>query len=123
MIKRFAHLRELKGLLSHNPVVTLLGARQVGKPTLTRELARSRKGLTHFFDLESTADLSRLADPLFALSPLRGLVVLDEIQGRPDLFPTLRVLCDRPRRSGHDSLSANGTSSRPREGDDVNVFV
>ena len=98
MIKRSAHLRELNRLLSHNPVVALLGARQVGKTTLARELARSRKGPTHFFDLESTADLSRLADPLLALSPLRGLVVLDEIQRRPDLFPTLRVLSDRPRR-------------------------
>jgi len=98
MIKRSAHLRELNRLLSHNPVVALLGARQVGKTTLARELARSRKTLTHFFDLESTADLSRLADPLLALSPLRGLVVLDEVQRRPDLFPTLRVLSDRPRR-------------------------
>ena len=123
MIKRSAHLRELKGLLSHNPVVTLMGARQVGKTTLARELARSRKGPTHFFDLESTADLSRLADPLLALSSLRGLVVLDEIQRRPDLFPTLRMLSDQPRRPGHDSRSANGTSSRSREGDDVDVFV
>ena len=98
MIKRSAHLRELNRLLSHNPVVALLGARQVGKTTLARELARSRKAPTHFFDLESTADLSRLADPLLALSPLRGLVVLDEVQRRPDLFPTLRVLSDRPRR-------------------------
>lgn len=98
MIKRPKHLRELNRLVSHNPVVALLGARQVGKTTLARELAHSRSGPTHFFDLESTADLSRLADPLLALSSLRGLVVLDEIQRRPDLFPTLRVLSDRPRR-------------------------
>lgn len=93
MIKRSAHLKELNRLLSHNPVVALLGARQAGKTTLARELARSRKAPTHFFDLESTAD------PLLALSPLRGLVVLDEVQRRPDLFPPLRVLSDRPRRS------------------------
>ncbi len=98
MIKRPEHLKELNRLISHNPVVALLGARQVGKTTLARELAQLRKGPTHFFDLESTADLSRLADPLFALSSLRGLVVLDEVQRRPDLFPTLRVLSDRPRR-------------------------
>lgn len=98
MIKRSAHLKALNGLLSYNPVVALLGARQVGKTTLAAELARSRKGPTHFFDLESTADLSRLADPLLALSSLRGLVVLDEVQRRPDIFPTLRVLSDRPRR-------------------------
>ncbi len=98
MIKRPQHLKELNRLLSHNPVVALLGARQVGKTTLARELARLRKSPTHFFDLESTADLSRLSDPLLALSSLRGLVVLDEVQRRPDLFPTLRVLSDRPRR-------------------------
>ena len=98
MIRRPAHLNALKRLVSHHPVVALVGARQVGKTTLARELAWSRKGLTHFFDLESTADLARLADPLLALSPLRGLVVLDEVQRRPDLFPTLRVLSDRPHR-------------------------
>ena len=73
MIQRSAHLKALKRLVAHHPVVALLGARQVGKTTLARELVWSRKGLTHFFDLESTADLSRLADPLLALSPLRGL--------------------------------------------------
>ena len=98
MIRRPAHLNALKRLVSHHPVVALVGARQVGETTLARELAWSRKGLTHFFDLESTADLARLADPLLALSPLRGLVVLDEVQRRPDLFPTLRVLSDRPHR-------------------------
>ena len=97
MIKRPTHLKELKRLLSRNPVVALLGARQTGKTTLARELARSRKGPVHFFDLESTADLARLADPLLALSPLRGLIILDEVQRRPDLFPTLRVLSDRRR--------------------------
>ncbi len=70
----------------------------MGKTTLARELARLRKGPTHFFDLESAADISRLADPLLALSSLHGLVVLDEIQRRPNLFPALRVLSDRPRR-------------------------
>ena len=98
MIQRPAHLNALKRLVSHHPVVALVGARQVEKTTLARDLAWSRKGLTHFFDLESTADLACLADPLLALSPLRGLVVLDEVQRRPDLFPTLRVLSDRPHR-------------------------
>ena len=59
MIKRLQHLKELKRLLSHNPVVALLGARQVGKTTLTRKLARLRKSPTHFFDLESAAELER----------------------------------------------------------------
>ncbi len=98
MVPRDEHRRALERLLSRAPVVSLLGARQVGKTTLAREIARRCKGPTHVFDLESSADVARLADPLLTLSPLRGLVVIDEVQRRPDLFPSLRVLADRPRR-------------------------
>ena len=98
MVSRDGHRRAIERLLSRGPVVALLGARQVGKTTLAREIARRRKGPTHVFDLESSADVARLADPLLALTPLRGLVVVDEVQRRPDLFPSLRVLADRPRR-------------------------
>ena len=98
MIPREAHLKAAERLLRDNPVAALLGARQVGKTTLARLLAQRRRGPTHFFDLESTADVARLADPLLALSPLKGLVVLDEVQRRPELFPSLRVLADRRPR-------------------------
>ena len=98
MIHRHHHLKGLERLLRGNPVVALLGARQVGKTTLARQLAQRRKGPAHVFDLESSADVARLADPLLALSSLRGLVVLDEVQRRPELFPTLRVLADRRPR-------------------------
>lgn len=100
MIERLQHLNALRRLIGGNPVTALLGARQVGKTTLARAFSRQRAGRVHFFDLESSDDLARLADPLMALSDLRGLVVLDEIQRRPDIFPTLRVLADRvPRRA------------------------
>lgn len=78
-------------------MVGIVGARQVGKTTLARQLAaRWGEASVSFFDLESPADLARLADPLLALGPLRGLAILDEIQRLPDLFPVLRVLVDRP---------------------------
>lgn len=77
------------------PVVALLGARQVGKTTLARALAERAKTPVEFFDLEHTGDIARLSDPMLALEPLKGLVVLDEVQLRPELFPTLRVLADR----------------------------
>jgi hypothetical protein len=96
MIERSPHKRAVERLLRANPVVALLGARQVGKTTLAREIAEARRNAT-FFDLERPSDVARLADPELALAPLRGLVVLDEIQRRPDLFPSLRVLADRPR--------------------------
>jgi len=75
------------------PVVTILGPRQVGKSTLARQIAAQRKVAT-FFDLEHGPDIARLAEPTLALGGLRGLVVIDEVQRRPDLFPTLRVLAD-----------------------------
>ena len=96
MIERSSHKRAVERLLRANPVVALLGARQVGKTTLAKEIAEGRRNAT-FFDLERAADVARLADPELVLEPLRGLVVLDEIQRRPDLFPSLRVRADRPR--------------------------
>jgi uncharacterized protein len=94
-IPRPSHLELVKGRLRRFPVVALLGARQVGKTTLAHEIARGFRGKSTFVDLERAADLSLLADPELALRPLRGLVILDEVQRRPDLFPTLRVLADR----------------------------
>jgi len=98
MIRRDDHLRRLTGLLREFPVVGLVGPRQVGKTTLAHALARGWRGTVTYLDLESSADLARLADPALALSPLRGLVVIDEFQRRPDLLAVLRVLADRPRR-------------------------
>lgn len=83
--------------LRRNPVVALLGMRQVGKTTLAREVAANRRGPTHLFDLEDDRVLARLREPIAALEPLRGLVVLDEVQRLPELFRSLRVLADRPR--------------------------
>ncbi|HET6202714.1 MAG TPA: ATP-binding protein [Planctomycetota bacterium] len=97
MILRGGHLARIEDLLRRHPIVEILGARQVGKTTLARQLAARRKGVCTFLDLEDPADLGRLGEPRFALVALRGLVVLDEIQRRPDLFPVLRVLADRPR--------------------------
>lgn len=97
-IDRPRHLSRLSALLRDSPVVAILGPRQVGKTTLARAIARKQSGRTTVFDLENEADLSRLSDPMLALDALRGLVILDEIHRRPDIFPTLRVLSDRPRK-------------------------
>lgn len=96
MILRNHHLALLRRQLCDFPIVALLGARQVGKTTLARQLMQSWNGPTRQFDLEDPDDQARLTDPSFALRDLKGLVVLDEIQLRPDIFPLLRVLADRP---------------------------
>ena len=97
MIERAGHQRRIEALLRQFPVVAILGARQVGKTTLARKLVAERQARATSFDLESAEDLALLQDPLLALRPLRGLVVVDEVQRRPDLFGTLRVLVDEPR--------------------------
>jgi uncharacterized protein len=94
-ITRTPHLDEVEASLRRSPIVALLGARQVGKTTLARQVAARLGADTTHFDLEDPQDLARLADPMLALKPLRGLVVLDEVQRQPDLFPILRVLADR----------------------------
>ncbi len=97
MIPRTRHLVQVERLLRQSPVVAIIGARQVGKSTLARALVEQRKGPTTFFDLEDPVDIGRLEDPGLALRPLKGMVVLDEIQRKPELFPLLRVLADRHR--------------------------
>ncbi len=94
MFKRSRHLKAVVGLLERHRVVALVGARQVGKSTLARQIAAQRPH-SLFLDLEDPRDLARLADPMLALGDRRGLVVLDEIQRSPELFPALRVLADR----------------------------
>ena len=96
MIKRERELETLQGLLRRHRVVGIVGARQVGKTTLARSLVAKVKASTSYFDLENPEDLARLDDPMLALKGLKGIVVIDEIQRLPDLFPVLRVLVDRP---------------------------
>ncbi len=96
LLPRTRHLRGVLALLERHPVVGMLGARQVGKTTLAREVSGQFRGPTRRFDLEDPDDLARLAEPKLALEQLEGLVIVDEVQRRPDLFPVLRVLVDRP---------------------------
>ena len=96
MIAREDHLTRVRLLLGEFPVVALLGARQVGKTTLARQLAEAHHDPVSWFDLEDPADLARLEDPGLELRPLQGLVVLDEIHRLPGVFELLRVLVDRP---------------------------
>ncbi|MBI2435931.1 MAG: ATP-binding protein [Candidatus Hydrogenedentes bacterium] len=93
MIQREIDLKLIRTALRRSRVVALLGPRQCGKTTLARQFAPSNS--LNYFDLEDPQDLGRLAEPDTVLRPLRGLVIIDEIQRRPELFPLLRVLADR----------------------------
>ena len=93
MIERPRLLSALRTALRRSPVVALIGPRQCGKTTAARWIVEPSS--PRYFDLEDPASLARLTEPMTALGPLRGVVVIDEIQRRPELFPVLRVLADR----------------------------
>lgn len=92
-VARPSVLSAIEVALARRPVVVLTGPRQCGKTTLARELLSEAS--LNYFDLEDPASLARLDEPMTALRPLEGLVVIDEVQRRPELFPVLRVLADR----------------------------
>lgn len=117
MIDRPRHVKAIQRHLERNPVVAVLGARQVGKTTLARLVARHRA--TTWFDLEDPADRARLAEPELVLRSARGLVVLDEVQRLPEVFPLLRVLADRPRRPARFLILGSASPDLLRQGSET----
>ena len=95
VIPRPSVIAQITRTFDIHPVVALLGPRQCGKTTLANMIAE-REPAT-YFDLENPVDLRRLSAPMIILEQLGGLVIIDEIQHRPDLFELLRVLVDRPQ--------------------------
>ncbi len=93
MIERRALLRRIHQALRTSPVIVLYGPRQCGKTTLARQVAGA--AAAEYFDLEDPVSQRRLSEPMLALRELRKLVVIDEVQRQPGLFPILRVLADR----------------------------
>jgi len=116
MIERNLELKTLRRLLSRHRVVGITGARQVGKTTLARMLASGWDKPVTFFDLEDSSDQARLQDPMLALKDVKGLVVIDEIQRVPDLFPALRVLADKPRTSTRFLVLGSASPELLRQG-------
>lgn len=94
MIQRKDYLKQIQKAVSRSPVTSLLGPRQCGKTTLAHVFGDQHSAT--YFDLESIPDQQRLQNPELMLGALSGLVVLDEIQLKPELFSSLRVLVDRP---------------------------
>jgi predicted AAA+ superfamily ATPase len=93
VIQRRIDLAMVHQALRRGPMTVLLGPRQCGKTTLARQLVPTSS--LNYFDLEDPQSLARLNQPDTALRPLKKLIVIDEVQRRPELFPLLRVLADR----------------------------
>lgn len=114
LVGRPGLIHRVRSALSANPVVALLGPRQCGKTTLARIIAAGRR--KEYFDLEDPVSAARLAEPMTALAPLRGLVVIDEVQRHPGLFPILRVLADRRRAPARFLLLGSASPELVRQG-------
>jgi predicted AAA+ superfamily ATPase len=112
-ITRQALTDRVRTALKRSRAVALVGPRQVGKTTLARGLVAADSA--RYFDLESPRDLERLDEPMTALEALSGLVVIDEIQRRPDLFPVLRVLIDRASEPGQYLLLGSASPALLRQ--------
>ena len=98
-MKREEFLQQVSAAFKAHPIVAILGPRQCGKTTLARMFGEEFHNLKseNYFDLEDVDDLARLDSPKSALSELEGFIVIDEVQRKPHLFQTLRVLVDRPK--------------------------
>ena len=94
-ISRAHYLEGITQSYRITPICAILGPRQCGKTFIAKEYAKTLKDKVVFFDLEDPDHLNALDNPKLALEPLKGLIVIDEIQKRPDLFPILRVLVDQ----------------------------
>jgi predicted AAA+ superfamily ATPase len=104
MIQRKRDLDHIRELIDLFPVTAVLGARQSGKTTLVGQIKAN-----HFFDLENPRDIARLDNPQITLENLSGLIVIDEVQRKPDLFPLLRFLVDKNKSQRYLIL---GSASR-----------
>lgn len=93
MIQRTQIKKEIEAALNRNRIVALVGPRQCGKTTIAREFV-SQSSL-NYFDLEDPLSLARLEEPMTGLKDLKGTIIIDEVQRKPELFPILRVLADR----------------------------
>lgn len=122
-MNRNTFIQIVQAALQRAPIVALLGPRQAGKTTLARQVARS--GLfecderLNYFDLEDPATIERLSVPMLALGSLTGLVVMDEIQLRPDLFAILRVLVDRESSPARFLILGSASRDLIRQGSET----
>lgn len=113
MLPRPALQAAVRRALARARAVVLVGPRQAGKSTLAQAIVP--RDSAHYFDLEYPPHERRLAEPALALESLRGLVVVDEVQRRPDLFPLLRVLMDRSDAPGQYLLLGSASPTLARQ--------
>lgn len=113
MLNRPQLQKAIQKALSRSRGVVLSGPRQSGKSTLA-QMFLSRQS-PNYFDLEYPPHAQRLEQAVHTLEHLRGLIVIDEVQRRPDLFPLLRVLMDRSNTPGQFLLLGSASPTLLRQ--------
>ncbi len=98
MIRRTEKLNHIKSGFDRSPIVSITGLRQSGKTTIAKDFTSQYQGTCTHFDLEDPLSLASLSEPMTALENLSGLVVIDEVQRLPAIFPFLHVLADRKQK-------------------------
>lgn len=114
IISRSSEKEKIEHLLAIFPVTSILGPRQAGKTTIARSFPHD-----HFFDLENPRDLIRLEQPLLALEKLEGLIIIDEIQRKPELFPLLRYLVDTYPNQRYLILGSASSTLKEQSGESL----
>lgn len=116
MIKR-SQKSKLSRYLKRFPCVAIVGPRQVGKTTLAKELTKDiDKDKLLYLDLELTSDFEKLSDAeTYLMQQEDKLVVIDEVQRKPELFPLLRALIDRNRKPGRFLLLGSASPDLIRD--------
>ena len=121
MIKRSLD-KDILLSLDQFPAVGIIGSRQVGKTTLALMVAESRQDKAVYLDLERPSDLAKLGDAeLYLRSVADSLVIIDEIQRRPDLFPVMRSLVDEQRRPGRFLILGSASPALLRQSSESSV--
>lgn len=113
MLKRIDYLERVRRGLARSPIVALIGPRQCGKTTLAQLFLPEADA--NYFDLEDPVVAETLADPMATLTPLSGLIVIDEAQRRPELFPALRVLADRKKHEARFLILGSASPELSRQ--------
>lgn len=113
MLSRQSYTNQIERALSENPITALVGARQIGKTTLARQFLHEGAGT--YFDLEDPTVANLMENPMSALESLTGLIVIDEAQRAPGLFPVLRVLADRSEAKARFLILGSASPSLARQ--------
>jgi hypothetical protein len=113
VIRRQTLDRAVHTALRRSRAVVLVGPRQSAKTTLARTIVDPLS--PNHFDLEDPVDARRLEEPMTAPTSLRGLIVIDEVQRHPGLFPVLRVLIDRSDAPGQFLLLGSASPALLRQ--------